>query len=142
MVARLLDCNILVLVIGLFSGVFVNVLVNTNDGLNVPIACRARVRPRKRVQCKTWCTFHCRLPPFVASPSIVFCWVEVYEYNLGFYIFQILTQMKKIMMINILWELKDCQRKSMNIALVVEGATKIIKYPNFLLVLRLILLRN
>jgi hypothetical protein len=32
------------------------------------------------------------LPPFVASPSIVFCWVEVYEYNLGFYIFQILGQ--------------------------------------------------
>jgi hypothetical protein len=37
MVARLLDCNILVLVIGLFSGVFVNVLVNTNDGLHVPL---------------------------------------------------------------------------------------------------------
>jgi hypothetical protein len=62
MVARLLDCNILVLVIGLFSGVFVNVLVSTNDGLNVPLhvglelclgkECNARVDVLSIVDCR------------------------------------------------------------------------------------------
>jgi hypothetical protein len=64
---------------------------------------------------------------------------------LGFYIFQILGQTnpnekdyddKYTMRVRIVKE------NALTHALVVEGAMKIIKYPNVLLVLRLILLRN